>query len=238
MVWIGKNGLALALSVVVHGVMFLSLARWGPAETFPVLASPPGVMVELVGRPGAVAERMPESEEPSSKSLFEEIRTSMASEEVAAKQPDVQPKRSSVSELFREVSETAGGKPSSPTGPAASSPAGAAPSGGYLAQASVPRSGGGRETGDCWKRTERPVAVKMMITVDSSGGLVAAPTIVRPRNVKLDASRLSEEALARDAMMGCAPYPLITPAGRYQRLELDFSKRGAWVSQAGTVVID
>jgi hypothetical protein len=77
------------------------------------------------------------------------------------------------------------------------------------------------------------VPVKISIILDHQGGMIGAPTIVRPRNVKMDAARQAAETTALRAMAGCAPYVLASVGGRYRVMELDFSKDRNWVTEAG-----
>ena len=70
----------------------------------------------------------------------------------------------------------------------------------------------GHMTGDMWSQIEtcwRPVAavpITLEVVIDSYGRLAVPPRILRPQNAAIDERRLHAEAVAVQAVAGCAPF--------------------------------
>lgn len=145
----------------------------------------------------------------------------------AAPAPSEDDRRARMAELFGDGEAQA-------AAPAGGGAAGAPRSGlanvDLGAAASMPTAGGWRATGSsgsdlwsqvarCWRRPSAAPAVRMQISLDERGALLAQPQAIRKGGGGVGRDQLIAETAAASALIACAPYRW---SGTRRDIELEF----------------
>ena len=243
-VWMGKTAeraISVTVAGAVHAALLAAFIGWAPAVEMADRMD--AVDVSLLGEmEGYAAPASSAADELQG--LFQEVRDlSPRTDGYLGPERRAQPR--SLSDIFGERDAPRSGPAAPETSAMTSQMAASGRSGDPGAQVSLAANRGlrtglapGGQIPPCWRRTERPVPVKMIIVIDDQGAMVGRPRIVREGAMRPDQARIADEAEAMRAIAGCAPFSLATSPGMYRSLQLDFAAGASWTTFGGMVRVE